>query len=264
VISQLRSAILRRLADILIRSDTFRHRLGELNPDYDQRFLRAVNLLRDASDEEAAFVRDLVGSGDADIVAWVLHETRRKRGGYFVEFGAADGLLHSNTYLLEKEYGWHGIAAEPNPHWHTDLARNRRCTIDRRCVFTTTGDRVEFAATKAAVLATLVEYASSDGHARSRKDHRVIEVETVSLNDLLSTHAAPRDIDFISIDTEGSEYDILQSFDFDRWNVQLFSVEHNQTASEQKIDALMQRHGYERRYRAYPINDAWYRRMPVR
>lgn len=261
MISRLRSTILRRLADILIRSDTFRQRLGELNPDYDQRFLRAMALLRTASDNEAAFVRDLLRSGDADIVAWVLHETGRKQDGYFVEFGAADGLLYSNTYLLEKDHGWRGIVAEPNPLWQADLARNRGCTIDCRCVFTTTGDRVKFAATKAAGLATLVEYSSCDGHAHSREDHRVIEVETISLNDLLSTHAAPRDIDFISIDTEGSEYDILRCFDFARWNVQLFSVEHNQTANEHKIDALMQRCGYERRYRAYPINDAWYRRI---
>ncbi|HEY1796214.1 MAG TPA: FkbM family methyltransferase [Stellaceae bacterium] len=262
MIARLRSTILRRLADLLIDSDTFRHRLGELNPDYDRRYLRAVGLLRDASDEEAVFVRDLVQSGDADIVAWVLHETDRKKGGYFVEFGAADGLIYSNTLLLEKDHGWRGIVAEPNPDWQADLARNRGCAIDHRCVFTTTGDRVKFAATKAADLATLVEYTSRDGHARSREAHRVVDVETVSLNDLLSTHGAPHDIDFISIDTEGSEYDILTSFDFDGWNVRLFAVEHNQTPDEQKIDALMQRHGYERRYRGYPINDAWYRRNP--
>jgi FkbM family methyltransferase len=256
----LRKAVIRRLARILIRSGQFRRDLGTLDPRYDPLFLRAVSLLRNATDDEARFVRDLISIEDQDTVLWVLHEARRKKAGFFVEFGAADGMLLSNTYQLEKDYAWRGILAEPNPDWQSALVRNRDCAIDLRCVFPTSGDRVRFAATRVPGLATVAEYVSCDGHANSRADHRIIEVETVSLDDLLSTHAAPRDIDFISIDTEGSEYDILKSFDFNRWNIQLFAIEHNQTANEQKIDALMQRYGYERRYRAYPINDAWYRR----
>ena len=46
---------------------------------------------------------------------WVLFQSREKHGGYFVEFGACDGLSLSNTFLLEKEYGWTGILAEPAP-----------------------------------------------------------------------------------------------------------------------------------------------------
>ena len=46
---------------------------------------------------------------------WVLEKTEYKRNGYFVEFGATDGVLLSNTWLLEKEFGWQGICAEPNP-----------------------------------------------------------------------------------------------------------------------------------------------------
>ena len=56
---------------------------------------------------------------------WALFETDMKRGGYFVEFGATDGREISNTYLLEKDYGWQGILAEPNPVWHDALRTNR-------------------------------------------------------------------------------------------------------------------------------------------
>jgi FkbM family methyltransferase len=261
VISRLRGAVLRRLAHILIGSGTFRRHLGEIDKNFDPRFLRAAELLRGASDEEAVFVRDLVNITDQDGVLWVLNETGKKRGGYFVEFGAADGIALSNTYMLEKEFGWQGILAEPNPDWHAALLSNRDAAIDLRCVYTTSGAHIAFAATRYPALATIADFVACDSHARSRAEHRVVEVETVSLNDLLVAHDAPRDIDFISIDTEGSEYDILEAFDFGRWNVLLFSVEHNQTGNEQKIDRLMRRNGYERRHPAYPLIDAWYRRI---
>src|SRR5580704_7562454 len=260
MIPQLRNYVLRRLATLLIESGTFRRHLGELDANFDPRFLRAAGLLRNASDQEAIFARNLVNDIAPDIPLWVLHETRDKTGGFFVEFGAADGVSLSNTYLLERDYAWRGIVAEPNPVWHAALERNRTAAIDLRCVFTTTGARVKFAATQAAVLGTIAEFASCDGHALSRRDHQIIEVETVSLNHLLEAHGAPRDIDFVSIDTEGSELEILQQFDFDKWNVRLFSVEHNMTARQPMLDELMWHHGYERRYPGYPVLDAWYRR----
>jgi len=263
----LRNRILERAARVLIKSGTFRRRLGAIDRDYDPDFLRAVRFLRGASDAEALFVRDLVNdanpahaNADQHQDLWVVHETAGKRGGFFVEFGAADGVTGSNTLLLEHAFGWRGILAEPNPVWHAELARNRTARIDHRCVFKTTGDHVRFAATKYPALATIAEYAASDGHADSRTEHHILQIETVSLNDLLLMHEAPRAIDYVSIDTEGSELSILEGFDFDRWDVKLFSIEHNMTEQEQAIDRLMRRHGYEQRYAGYPVIDAWYRK----
>lgn len=266
-VGDLRSAVLRRLARILIRSGTFRRHLGTFDRDYDPDFLRAVRYIRGASDQEALFVRDLVNvagttrtNADQHQDLWVLHETRCKRGGFFVEFGAADGLGGSNTLVLERDFGWRGILAEPHPMWHADLPRNRTAQIDHRCVFTTTGNRVKFATTKYPLISTIADYKASDGHASSRAEHEIVEVETVSLNDLLADHDAPRAIDYISIDTEGSELAILEAFDFERWDVKLFSIEHNLTKQEQAIDRLMLGRGYERRYASYPLIDSWYRK----
>jgi FkbM family methyltransferase len=266
LIGRLRDFTLRHAARVLVKSGTFRRHLGALDPDLDPNFLRAAGLIRGASDAEAVFVRDLVNSTDsnADIKQdlWVLHETKRKTGGYFVEFGAMDGLGGSNTLLLERDFGWRGILAEPNPLWHADLSRNRKADIDHRCVFTRTGDRVRFAVTKHAGLATIVDFLAADGHAQSRMDHEVIEIESVSLNDLLASHGAPRCIDYVSVDTEGSEFSIMENFDFEKWHVKLFSIEHNLTAQEQALDRLMFQNGYERRYPSYSSFDAWYRKLP--
>jgi FkbM family methyltransferase len=265
IIPAWRDRVLAHAARILIRSGTFRRHLAALDATLDPDFLQAAGLIRNASDEDALFVRDLVSDTKSfaqlrqDL--WVLHETRHKRNGYFVEFGAADGVNLSNTCLLEREFGWRGILAEPNPVWHAALKQNRKTDIDLRCVFGRSGERVAFAATKHPELATIVGYESNDGHRLARQDHTIVEIETVALNDLLAQHNSPQQIDYISIDTEGSEFDILAPFDFARWNVTLFSVEHNATGVEQKLDRLMQRHGYERRYPGISKFDAWYRKM---
>ena len=60
---------------------------------------------------------------------WVLYELQEKRNGYFVEFGACDGVSLSNTLLLEKTYAWQGALAEPARAWHAALQRNRSARL---------------------------------------------------------------------------------------------------------------------------------------
>lgn len=62
---------------------------------------------------------------------FVLFQTKFKKNGYFVEFGATDGIELSNSFLLEKEYGWKGILAEPALKWHEDLIKNRTAHIGK-------------------------------------------------------------------------------------------------------------------------------------
>ena len=61
---------------------------------------------------------------------FVLNELGYKRKGYFVEFGAANGLYISNTYLLEKKFEWVGLLSEPAKFWHKELINNRKCMIE--------------------------------------------------------------------------------------------------------------------------------------
>jgi FkbM family methyltransferase len=175
-----------------------------------------------------------------------------------VEFGATNGLTNSNTWLLENAYGWSGILAEPNPVWHDDLARNRRCAIDHRCVAARSGETVDFVTTDNPELSTIATCAANDHFASARQTAPRMAVETLSLNDLLARYEAPKRIDYMSVDTEGSELEILRAFDFDRYAVSLFSIEHNNTQNEALIDTLMHSNGYIRRFPEFSQWDAWY------
>ncbi len=191
---------------------------------------------------------------------FVLHRTGSKRNGYFVEFGATDGVDLSNTCMLERRHGWNGILAEPYPVWHAALAANRRAAIDHRCVWTASGEQMAFVAAHAPELGSLRAYADDDVHAARRTaDASEIQVDTVSLVDLLEQHGAPRDIDYLSVDTEGSELDILSAFDFSRYRIRIISVEHNyMDATREGIRLLLAEHGYRREFESFSNWDDWY------
>lgn len=165
--------------------------------------------------------------------------------GYFVEFGACDGVYLSNTFLLETYYGWKGLLVEPSKHYNKVLRNKRTAAIDELCVSDKTGDTVEFVeVTNLQGLSGIAEFAFNDIHTQTRIDQgRRYDVSTISLKDLLDKHNAPEVIDYLSIDTEGSEYSILNAYDFSR-KFKVVSIEHNNTYQKDLINDLMIYNGY--------------------
>lgn len=189
---------------------------------------------------------------------FVLSELGFKHCGFFVEFGAASGKELSNTWLLEKHFGWSGILAEPAKCWHERLAVNRSSTIEHRCVWKTSGEKLDFAEASEAEISTLTSFKDGDLHAASRRSSRHYQVETISLNDLMAEHKAPDNPDYLSIDTEGSELEILQAFDFKRYPFKVITCEHNFTPAREKIHVLLTAAGYVRKYDKISDFDDWY------
>jgi FkbM family methyltransferase len=189
---------------------------------------------------------------------WVCFELGEVSGGYFVEFGSTNGLMNSNTWLLETEFGWSGILAEPNPVWHLELASNRKAHIDHRCVSSKSNASVTFLTTDSSdpELSSIAEFSRDDHFSDIRSQGTAIEVETISLEDLLNTYDAPEVINYLSIDTEGSELDILSAYGFER-RFDLISVENN-PKTEGMIEELLRRRGYRRVYKQFSQWDGWY------
>ncbi|WP_373976098.1 FkbM family methyltransferase [Chitinibacter sp. SCUT-21] len=194
---------------------------------------------------------------------WVLKQTNYKREGFFVEFGATDGVLLSNSFLLEKEFDWKGICAEPNPIFYAALEKNRSCIKSNACIGATTGEEVEFIF--ADVFGGMEKHAENDGHKDRRNAYKrngqSRKLVTISLHDFLLEKSAPTTIDYLSIDTEGSEYEILASFPFDKWDVRNITVEHNFTQQREMIFELLTNYGYQRTEAKW---DDWYTQIKVR
>jgi FkbM family methyltransferase len=174
-----------------------------------------------------------------DIFAQLL--TQKFTKGFFVEFGACDGVAASNTFVLEKNFGWNGILAEPGRVWHKSLAENRTARIDKRCVTAFTGDNIEF---NEGIDPKVSSTDSSHKYLRQIKN--TYTVETVSLMDLLIDHGAPRHIDFLSIDIEGGELVALENFDFSKYEFGFICIEqHDHLNTERDVVDILHNAGYK-------------------
>lgn len=182
-----------------------------------------------------------------------------KRDGYFVEFGATDGDFLSNTYLLEKSYGWSGILAEPAKSWHNDLRANRSAQIETDCVWSRTGEVLTFDAYDDGEFSTISGFGESEMTNRGRSGRKQsYDVNSISLVDLLKKYDAPRVIDYISIDTEGSELDIIKEFDFSQYKFNAVTVEHNYSDQRERIKEVFEANGYRRAFQHISKIEDWY------
>jgi FkbM family methyltransferase len=175
---------------------------------------------------------------------WVIKELLHKctgdikDAGFFVDIGAYDGIESSNTYVLQNEYKWSGILVEPNKMYY-DICKAKRESFyvycENKAVMPYNGKcALEGFTTNASVI-------------DSRKN-----VSCLTLNNLLEDYSdiIPSIIDYISIDIEGNELSVLETFNFDKWKVNLWTIEHNfyliGDVYKSKIYELMTKKGYER------------------
>lgn len=191
---------------------------------------------------------------------------RKEKNKKFLEFGATNGVELSNTFMLETERGWQGVLAEPDPQWHSALLKNRpNAKIISDCIYSQSGEKMRFISSSTGVLSSLKNHAHDDangpmhGNSEERlRNYKEIDVMTISLNDVFEEYFNGESIDYMSVDTEGSEYEILSNFDFQKYQPSIVTVEHNYTDSQVKLDKLFANNGYIRIFSELTNFDAWY------
>jgi FkbM family methyltransferase len=234
-------------------------RLSEVTAE--NRDLRDAEFISTLGSENSAQITNLLPRSNSQLRQdlFVLTEYGFKRQGYFVEFGATNGVDLSNSRLLAEEFDWKGILVEPAKVWINQLRLNRpESHIETLCVWKETGSKIDFVETDASELSTLKMFSDRDVHGELRRKGKTYEVSTISLNDLLKKYHAPKQIDYLSIDTEGSEFEILNAFDFSEHSFGVITVEHNHTLQRELIYTLLTSKGYKRVYETISNIDDWY------
>tara|TARA_R110000822_G_scaffold80158_1_gene191151 strand:+ start:356 stop:1003 length:648 start_codon:yes stop_codon:yes gene_type:complete len=157
----------------------------------------------------------------------VLDYFNNKKEGYFLEVGASDGVELSNTYLLEKSYNWTGICIEPIPKVYEKLKLNRNCLTENKAIYNESNKEVNFSIANSHTLLSGISTHLDQHKEKVDNDKEDIIVPTLTLEDLLIKHDAPKFIEYMSLDTEGSEYEILKVFNFNKYKFGLIDIEHN-------------------------------------
>lgn len=173
---------------------------------------------------------------------WVHSIHGNKKDGYFIELGACDGLYYSNTLFFERELGWNGICIEPNDMYFEKLKVNRNCNLSNELVFSEENKVIDFAicdATSGVIDNNIGPFTTKTN---------VIKKTTTTLSAILDKFNAPHVIDYLSLDVEGQEFNILSTFPFNRYKFKCITVEHNAphigTTQQLKIRNLLEKNGY--------------------
>jgi FkbM family methyltransferase len=193
-----------------------------------------------------------------DILVKTFFQLSNETEKFFVEFGATNGITLSNTHLLEIREKWNGILVEPGRNWHSELRKNRNCLFDTRCVWKKSNERIEFEENSIGELSGITATNAGTTTFADRSKTKKYFVETVSLNDLLKEYDAPYRVTYLSIDTEGSEYEIIRNLDFNRYRPFIISIEHNFSNLMNKIDEFLKAKNYIQVYSEISEWDAWY------
>ena len=142
----------------------------------------------------------------------------KKEKGIYCEVGALDGKEFSNTLYLEKEHGWHGILCEPNKSYQELIKKNRPNNIlIVEPLFSKENQEINF---------TELEGGRS-GMDKSFDGEKKYKLKTTTLNKVLNENLNGKNVNYISIDTEGAEYEIIKELDFDKFYPEIITIEHN-------------------------------------
>jgi FkbM family methyltransferase len=179
---------------------------------------------------------------------WVFRELE---AGRFIDIGAHDGLTYSNTWFFEKVRRWQGICIEPNPSVFKRLLANRMCTTLNCCISDTAGAvRFQKITGFSEMLSGIVDKYEAEHVQRIRDEMQehggsseIITIAARTFSDVVGEHGMP-ELNYVSIDTEGGELEILLSIDFRRVFVHVISAEYRLAQRETMI-AVMQDRNFE-------------------
>jgi len=196
--------------------------------------------------EKRKYIENLLSSGQfkgqKHQDKWVLfHALPLMENGYFLDLAAADGITHSNTYVLEKHFGWGGLCIEPNPAFYNQLLQNRDCLADSSVV-SDKHEILKFRIDNGQLGGIVAE--DTDNSMQIRGDQlpnaQIISLEAKTINEILAQNDAPKQIDYFSLDIEGSEERVISTLDFSSYQFKCITIER----PTRKVNEVLFDNGY--------------------
>lgn len=175
---------------------------------------------------------------------------RNRFNGVFIDVGAHDGISFSNTFYFETNRKWKGICFEPNPEVFNKLEKNRLCQKVQCCIGQENSEVLFWQISGYSEMLSGIKGKFDNRHI-SRIDKEltnrggelkeiIVPMRMLSSFDLFVNNR----INYLSIDTEGGEFDILKSIDFIQYEIDTITVENNY--NDEGISRFLKGFGYVR------------------
>ena len=182
-----------------------------------------------------------------------------KKNGYYVEIGANDGIAQSNTLQLELFHNWTGVLIEPVPVTFAKLQRNRskrRNHLERTaCVgFDYEKESVELIFSGLMTTPSRLESDISDAESHAARGRAFVKpaekalamqkilVPAMTMTEVLKRARAPKVIDFLSLDVEGAELEVIKGLDFSQYAIHWMLIESRDLA---RMSTFLEPLGYK-------------------
>jgi FkbM family methyltransferase len=156
------------------------------------------------------------------------HFFQNNKNGFFIEIGAYDGIIGSNCCHFEKFLNWEGIAIEASKIQYDKLKNNRKCKTVNKAISNKIKD-VEFVEVIEGLTQmsginnennTAIEIINNNKNSKTK----ISKITTTTFEEEIKSNL---EIDYLSIDIEGEELDLLKSIDFNKYTIKVISVENN-------------------------------------
>tara|TARA_R100000406_G_scaffold35699_2_gene23579 strand:+ start:4143 stop:4784 length:642 start_codon:yes stop_codon:yes gene_type:complete len=135
-----------------------------------------------------------------------------KENGFFIELGAYDGLTQSNTAFFEKTKNWTGILIEASRDRYEECVKNRP---NSKCVNTACS----------ATDNASISFNHENGLMSKVVDDGVYSCDTSTLETILDNCEVDRNIDFLSLDVEGHELEVLEGLNLCKYRPNYMLIE---------------------------------------
>jgi len=179
-----------------------------------------------------------------------------KRNGKYLDIGSHNGIDFSNSYFFETQREWTGILIEPMEEEYAKLVSNRS---DKNEFLNVAVSNYSGTAQFTKILGgyyglNMISGLKQNLHEkhidRIGREARAVNAQVIDVTVPVRTIQSILDeceiyqFDFCSLDTEGSEYEVLQGIDFNKTKIDIFLIENNGYESRDKIEYFLNEKGY--------------------
>lgn len=178
-----------------------------------------------------------------DYYVYTKHFKNLKRRGVYLDIATNDPIYSSNTFFFDRCLKWNGICVEASDVYFEPIFRERSCILVPTCISSNDGENVRFNpfGLKGGVISPHYKFIAS---VEARK-HLTKTLRCTTVKKILRRYRF-NVIDFLSLDVEGHELNVLQSVDFDEVTINIISVEIG--PGLKYVQSFLENKGYRRHY----------------